>query len=106
MPCQSGSQTIIGAAIGQTRLRGARHRFLSCHGGTAKTNPKGEGLSNIRELAVWQAVAEDTDAGYSYLKALPNIRSDRLGLIGFCWGGEMTFLTATEVRGLNAVVVF
>jgi carboxymethylenebutenolidase len=80
--------------------------YLSRHGGTSKTNPKGEGLSNIRELAPWQAVAEDSDAGYSYFKALPNIRSDRLGLIGFCWGGEMTFSTATEVRGLNAVVVF
>jgi len=80
--------------------------YLSRHGGTKKANPKGEGLSNIRELAPWQAVAEDTDAGYAYLKKLPEVRGDRLGLIGFCWGGEMTFSTATEVRGLNAVVVF
>ena len=80
--------------------------YLSRHGGTQKVNPKGEGLSNIRELAPWQAVAEDTDAGYAYLKQLPEVRGDRLGLIGFCWGGEMTFSTATEVRGLNAVVVF
>ena len=29
-----------------------------------------------------------------------------LGLIGFCWGGEMTFSSATQVRGLRAVVVF
>ena len=80
--------------------------FLSRHGGTQKVNPKGEGLNNIRELEPWQAVAEDTDAGYAYLKTLPDVRADRLGLIGFCWGGEMTFSTATEVRGLNAVVVF
>jgi carboxymethylenebutenolidase len=80
--------------------------FLSRHGGTQKVNPKGEGLSNIRELEPWQSVAEDTDAGYAYLKTLPDVRADRLGLIGFCWGGEMTFSTATEVRGLNAVVVF
>jgi carboxymethylenebutenolidase len=80
--------------------------FLSRHGGTQEVNPKGEGLNNIRELEPWQAVAEDTDAGYAYLKTLPDVRADRLGLIGFCWGGEMTFSTATEVRGLNAVVVF
>jgi len=80
--------------------------FLSRHGGTQKANPKGEGLGNIRELAPWQAVAEDADAGYAYLRKLPQARDDRAGLIGFCWGGEMTFSTATEVRGLNAVVVF
>ena len=80
--------------------------FLSRQGATMKANPKGQGLSNIRELEPWQAVAEDTDAGYAYLKALPNVRGDRLGLVGFCWGGEMTFSSATEVRGLKAVVVF
>jgi len=80
--------------------------FLSRHGGTKKVNPKGEGLNNIRELEPWQAVAEDADVGYAYLRALPDVRSDRLGLIGFCWGGEMTFSTVTEVRGLKAAVVF
>lgn len=80
--------------------------FLSRHGGTKKVNPKGSGLNNIRELEPWQAVAEDADAGYAYLRALPDVRGDRLGLIGFCWGGEMTFSSATEVRGLRAVVVF
>jgi carboxymethylenebutenolidase len=80
--------------------------FLSRHGGTKKVNSKGEGLNNIRELEPWQAVAEDADAGYAYVRALPDVRSDRLGLIGFCWGGEMTFSTVTEVRGLRAAVVF
>ncbi len=44
--------------------------FLSRHGGTAKVNPKLEGLSNIRELAPWQNVAQDADAGYRYLRGL------------------------------------
>ncbi len=80
--------------------------FLSRDGGTAKVNPKMEGLSNIRELAPWQNVAQDADAGYSYLRTLADVRGDRLGLIGFCWGGEMTFSTATQVRGLKAVALF
>ncbi|HEY7555995.1 MAG TPA: dienelactone hydrolase family protein [Candidatus Binatia bacterium] len=80
--------------------------FLSRRGGTAKVNPKSQGLSDIRELAPWQEVAEDTDAGFTYLQALSDVRSNRRGLIGFCWGGEMTFSAATRVRGLNAVVVF
>ena len=63
-------------------------------------------MSNIRELAPWQDVAQDADAGYSYLRTLADVRGDRLGVIGFCWGGEMTFSTATQVRGLKAVALF
>lgn len=80
--------------------------FLSHHGGTAKANPKGEGLATIRELAPWQTVADDASAAYAYLRTLADVRGDRLGLVGFCWGGEMTFSSATAVRGLGAVVVF
>jgi carboxymethylenebutenolidase len=80
--------------------------YLSRHGGTPKVNPKSEGLSNIRELAPWQNVAEDSDASFAYLRTLADVRGDRSGIVGFCWGGEMTFASATRVRGLKAVVVF
>ena len=80
--------------------------YLSRHGGTKKVNPKGEGLSNIWDLAPWYGVAEDTDSGFAFLRTLPDVQRDRLGLIGFCWGGEMTFASATQVRGLKAAVVF
>jgi len=80
--------------------------LLSRHGGTAKANPKGGGLGNIRELAPAAAVIEDVDSGFAYLKSLPEVRGDRLGVTGFCWGGEMTFAVATQVRGLKAVVVY
>ena len=80
--------------------------YLSRQGGTARVNPKSEGLSTIRQLAPWQGVAEDTAAGFTYLIGLSDVRPDRRGLIGFCWGGEMTFSAATQVRGLRAVVLF
>ncbi|TAJ76818.1 dienelactone hydrolase family protein, partial [bacterium] len=80
--------------------------FLSRHGGTPKANPKDEGLANIRELAPVQAVSEDTDSGFAYLRDLSQARADRLGVTGFCWGGGMTFAVATQVRGLKAVVVY
>lgn len=80
--------------------------YLSRHGGTPKANPKGEGLAKMRELAPWQATSEDTDAGFTYLKGLPEVRGDRLGVTGFCWGGEMTFAVAAQVRGLKATVVY
>jgi carboxymethylenebutenolidase len=80
--------------------------FLSRQGGTAKTNPKGGGLSNIRELAPWQTVAEDVAAGFTYLDKQPFVRSGSHGLVGFCWGGEMTFAAATELPDLDAAVVY
>jgi carboxymethylenebutenolidase len=80
--------------------------YLSRQGGTMKANPKGEGLAKIREMVPWQNVAEDTEAGFSYLKVLPDVRADRQGLVGFCWGGEMTFATATKIPTLGAVVVY
>jgi carboxymethylenebutenolidase len=80
--------------------------YLSRQGGTKKANPKGGGLSNMRELAPWQGVAEDTDAGFAYLRSLSEVRGDRLGVVGFCWGGEMTFAVTTQVRGLKAAVVY
>ena len=80
--------------------------YLSRLGGTMKVNPKGEGLAKIREMAPWQNVAEDTEAGFTYLKVLPDVRANQQALVGFCWGGEMTFAAATQIRTLNAAVVY
>ena len=80
--------------------------YLSRMGGTSLINPKNEGLSNIREIAPWQNVAEDTEAGYAYLNVLPDVRGDQRALIGFCWGGEMVFAAATQIPTLKAAVVY
>ncbi|OGQ77815.1 MAG: hypothetical protein A3F90_19310 [Deltaproteobacteria bacterium RIFCSPLOWO2_12_FULL_60_19] len=80
--------------------------YLSRGGGTEKVNPKGGGLSNMRELAPASATAEDTAAAVAYLKTLSDVRGDRIGIVGFCWGGEQVFNAATRVRGLRAVVVY
>jgi carboxymethylenebutenolidase len=80
--------------------------FLSRQGGTMKANPKGGGLPNISELAPWQGIAEDAEAGVRYLRVLPDVRRDRMGVVGFCWGGGMAFITATQIRDLRAAVVY
>ena len=80
--------------------------FLSRQGGTMKVNPKGGGISNIRETTPWQNVAEDVESGFAYLNVLPDVRADKHGLLGFCWGGEMAFASATQVKSLDAAVVF
>jgi carboxymethylenebutenolidase len=78
--------------------------FLSHKGGTEKVNPKGGGLSNISELAPPKAVADDVGAAVTYLKSLPEVGN--IGLTGFCWGGQQSFNSATQVKGLKAVVVY
>lgn len=80
--------------------------YLSRHGGTAKVPGAGRGLRNIRELAPLNAVKEETEAAVSYLRARNDVRADRIGITGFCWGGGGAFYAATQIRGFRAVVVF
>lgn len=40
------------------------------------------------------------------VKAMPNVEPKKLGLIGFCVGGLMTFVVASRYTGLGAVVPF
>jgi carboxymethylenebutenolidase len=80
--------------------------YLSRLGGTRLVSPKGQGLANIRELIPWHVVAEDTASGFAYLRVLTDVRGDRQGLVGFCWGGEMTFAAATQIATLDAAVVY
>jgi carboxymethylenebutenolidase len=80
--------------------------YLSRKGGTVKFPDAGKGLPNMRELVTQDIIKGDTDAALGYLKSLKEVRSDRIGITGFCFGGEQTFYAATQARGLKAVVVF
>ena len=80
--------------------------YLSRLGGTRLVTPKGTGIAEIREMVPWQTITEDTESGFAYLKVLPDVRADRQALIGFCWGGEMTFAAATQIKTLDAAVVY
>ncbi|MGE5220762.1 MAG: dienelactone hydrolase family protein [Chloroflexota bacterium] len=80
--------------------------YLSRLGGTKLVTPKGQGIAKIREMVPWPVITEDSISGFNYLKILPDVRADKQGLIGFCWGGEMAFAAATQIPTLNAVVVY
>ena len=47
----------------------------------------------------------DLDATVAYLKALKPVRRERIGVIGFCWGGAQSFRYATNTPALGAFVV-
>lgn len=50
-------------------------------------------------------VTSDLDAVYAYVNGLPAVEHDRIGTIGFCWGGGQSFRYATNNPNLKAVVV-
>ncbi|HSF80782.1 MAG TPA: dienelactone hydrolase family protein, partial [Anaerolineales bacterium] len=45
-------------------------------------------------------------SGWEYLKTLPYAQADRLGMVGFCFGGGVTWLMATRMPELRAAVPF
>jgi carboxymethylenebutenolidase len=47
----------------------------------------------------------DLDAAAVYLRTLRAVRADRIGVIGFCWGGGQSFRYATHNPTLRAFVV-
>lgn len=50
-------------------------------------------------------ITADLEAAYAYLESLPAVRKDRIGVIGFCWGGGQAFRYATANPKLRAAVV-
>ena len=47
----------------------------------------------------------DLNAAATYLKTVRAVRADRVGVIGFCWGGGQSFRYATNNPDLRAFVV-
>src|SRR5437773_9965075 len=50
-------------------------------------------------------VTRDLDATAAYLRRVKAVRADRIGVIGFCWGGGQSFRYATNNPSLRAFVV-
>ncbi len=49
-------------------------------------------------------IVEDMAAAFAYLEGLPNARADRIGVMGFCMGGRVAFLTACLQPKIRAAV--
>ena len=53
------------------------------------------GIAEMQKLTADQMIA-DARAALACLRARPDVRGDRIGAMGFCIGGHMTYLTAAE----------
>jgi carboxymethylenebutenolidase len=49
---------------------------------------------------------QDFHSGLSYLQEQPYVQADRVGMVGFCFGGGVTWLVATRFPELRAAVPF
>src|SRR6266704_3334347 len=95
--------------IKQTTERLAQQGFvalapdlLTRRGGTpAKTD---SAVALIRLLNA-DTITQDLNGAAAYLKSLKAVRGDRIGVIGFCWGGSQSFRYATNNPALRAFVV-
>ncbi len=76
--------------------------LLSRQGGTPPSN------DDARKLIAGlnpDTVTKDLDATVAYVKKLKAVHPDRVGVIGFCWGGSQSFRYATNNPSLAAFVV-
>jgi carboxymethylenebutenolidase len=78
--------------------------LLSRQGGTAavgEDNVPGA-LSNISP----EQFAQDFQSGYQYLQGQAFAQPGQVGMVGFCFGGGVTWLVATRMPELKAAVPF
>ncbi len=79
--------------------------LLSRAGGTASFGTPADATKGIGGL-VQEGVDRDLRATFDHLRGLDFVRGDRVGVVGFCWGGANTLRMATQVRELAAAVPF
>ncbi len=79
--------------------------LLSRAGGTAPLGTADDARAAIGKLTQ-EGVDRDLRATFDYLRGLDFVRGDRVGVVGFCWGGANALRMATQVRELAAAVPF
>jgi len=79
--------------------------LLSTEGGTgsfADSNASRDALGGIPE----ERLVEDMNGAVSYLQGLDHVRPDRVGAMGFCFGGSMVWLLAVRNPEIRAAAPF
>ncbi|HEX9611024.1 MAG TPA: dienelactone hydrolase family protein [Gemmatimonadales bacterium] len=76
--------------------------LLSRRGGTTAA---GDSVRRVIGSLPPDSVTGDLNATFAYLRTLKAVRTDRIGTIGFCWGGGQSFRYATNNPALRAFVV-
>lgn len=78
---------------------------LSRRGGSATFQDDGAAVGAYGQIPSEQMLS-DLVASLAYLRGRPDVRADRLAVTGFCAGGTLTWLLATQDPQLRAAVPF
>ncbi|MBI3077342.1 MAG: dienelactone hydrolase family protein [Deltaproteobacteria bacterium] len=79
--------------------------LLSRAGGTGQYATPQDAIAAIGKLTDDQVV-QDLHATFAHLKLQPGVQARRIGIIGYCWGGQRSFLFGVSTPELAAVVVY
>lgn len=79
--------------------------LLSRAGRTEKFTVREEAEKALRQIER-EDIYRDLDSTYGYLENLKSVRADRIGVVGFCWGGGHAFMMATRLPQLRAAAIF
>jgi carboxymethylenebutenolidase len=79
--------------------------LLSREGGTAQI-ADADAVPGLLSGAPPERHVQDFTSGLEYVKAQPYAQPDRVGMVGFCFGGGVTWLVAAALPELRAAVPF
>ncbi len=79
--------------------------LLSRQGGTETISDPAQVPGILGNTPLEQFV-QDFRSGLDYLQTRPEVRKERIGMIGFCFGGGVTWRCATQLPELRAAVPF
>jgi carboxymethylenebutenolidase len=78
--------------------------LLSREGGTATMDP--DAVPGALTQAGAQRHVGDFKAAFEYLNGQDSVEDGRIAMIGFCFGGGITWQASTEIQGLKATSAF
>jgi carboxymethylenebutenolidase len=62
--------------------------------------------SQIRGKMTNDDIVNDVKATVDYLKSNPDVDANNIGIVGFCFGGMVSYLAAAKVPGIKAAAIF
>ena len=51
-------------------------------------------------------ILDDVNATIAYLKSNPDVDGDNIGIVGFCFGGMVSYLAAASAPGITAAAIY